>query len=227
MDAAQECDRTADLIPAATVLVEALPGDPNQSAIAPWYRRTLVEPDFVVNLLSALRYLDTPLADQSVTHMLAWPLTYDLDTVLVPAALILNARTEIQGSRVFRRLSAACLDHLRARIAEPLEPPQDWTRDGTLACDCTHCRELSLFLNDPDRQSWAFKAPEDSRKHLENSIRRSSCDLEFKTEKSGRPYRLICTKNQASYQRRAQQRKQDLKHLAEIEVPRGKARRPK
>jgi predicted 2-oxoglutarate/Fe(II)-dependent dioxygenase YbiX len=227
MEAAQECDRTADLIPAATVLVEALPGDLNQSAIAPWYRRTLVEPDFVVNLLSALRYLDTPLADQSVTHMLAWPLTYDLDTVLVPAALILNARTEIQGSRVFRRLSAACLDHLRARIAEPLEPPQDWTRDGTLACDCTHCRELSLFLNDPDRQSWAFKAPEDSRKHLENSIRRSSCDLEFKTEKSGRPYRLICTKNQASYQRRAQQRKQDLKHLAEIEVPRGKARRPK
>jgi predicted 2-oxoglutarate/Fe(II)-dependent dioxygenase YbiX len=227
MEAAQECDRTADLIPAATMLVEAIPGDPNQSAIAPWYRRTLVEPDFVVNLLSALRYLDTPLADQSVTHMLAWPLTYDFDTVLVPAALRLNARTEIQGSRVFQRLSAACLDHLRARIAEPLEPPQDWTRDGTLTCDCTHCRELSLFLNDPDRQSWAFKAPEDSRKHLENSIRRSSCDLEFKTERSGRPYRLICTKNQASYQRRAQQRKQDLKHLAQIELPRGKARRPK
>lgn len=219
MELAQDLDCTADLIPAATLLVEALPGDPNQGAIAPWYRRTLVEPDCIVNLLSALEPLGTPLADQSVSHMLAWPLTYDFDTVLVPAVLVLTAQPEIQENTAFQRLRAACLDHLRARIAEPLAPPQDWTRDGTLRCKCDHCRELSLFLAAPDRQIWAFKAVEALRGHVENSIRQSNCDLEFKTDRNGRPYRLICTKNQASYERRAQQRRQDLQHLAQIEEP--------
>jgi predicted 2-oxoglutarate/Fe(II)-dependent dioxygenase YbiX len=222
MEVAQEIDRTADLIPAATVLVDALPGDPNHGAIAPWYRRSLVEPEFVVNLLSALGHLNTPLFDRAVNHMLAWPLTYDLDTVLVPAVLLLNARTEIQENTAFQRLRAACLDHLRARIAEPLEPPQDWTRDGALSCKCSPCSELSLFLSAPDRKSWTFKAVEALRSHVENSIRQSSCDLDYITDHRGRPYSLICTKNQASYERRAQQRKQDLQNVAQIEVPLGK-----
>jgi predicted 2-oxoglutarate/Fe(II)-dependent dioxygenase YbiX len=221
MALAWDLDCTTDLIPAAAALVEALPGDPNQSEIAPWHRRTLVEPDCIVNLLSALRHLDTSLGDRAVSHMLTWPLTYEFDTVLVPAVLTLNKRIEIQGNTAFQRLRTACLDHLRARIAEPLAPPQDWTRDGTLRCKCNHCHELSLFLIAPDRQSWAFKAVEALRGHVENSIRQNSCDLEFKTDRSGRPYRLICTKNQASYERRAQQRKQDLEDLAQIEEPLG------
>jgi predicted 2-oxoglutarate/Fe(II)-dependent dioxygenase YbiX len=219
MELAQDLDCTTDLIPAATALVEALPGNPDQGDAHSWHRRTLVEPDCVVNLLNALRHLDTPLGDRAVGHMLAWPLTYGLDTVLVPAVLTLNERTQIQGNAAFQRLRAACLDHLRARIAEPLAPPQDWTRDGTLRCKCSPCSELSLFLVAPDRQVWAFKAVEALRGHVENSIRQSGCDLEFKTDRTGRPYRLICTKNQASYERLAQQRKQDLKHLAQMEEP--------
>ena len=34
------------------------------------------------------------------------------------------------------------------------------------------------------------------------------------TDRRGRPYSLVCTKNQASYERRAKQRRQDLKDLA-------------
>jgi predicted 2-oxoglutarate/Fe(II)-dependent dioxygenase YbiX len=219
MELAQDLDCTTDLIPAANALVDALPGDPNQGEVASWYRRTLVEPDCVVNLLSALRHLDTSLGDRAVSHMLAWPLTYELDTVLVPAVLTLNKRIEIQEKTAFQRLRAACLGHLRARIAESLAPPQDWTRNGTLRCKCNHCSELSLFLVAPDRQVWVFKAVEALRGHVENSIRQSNCDLELKTDRNGRPYRLICTKNQASYERRAQQRKQDLKHVAQMEEP--------
>ena len=40
------------------------------------------------------------------------------------------------------------------------------------------------------------------------------CDLDLTIDKRGRPYSLVCTKNQASYDRRANQRKQDLEHLA-------------
>ena len=36
------------------------------------------------------------------------------------------------------------------------------------------------------------------RCHLEGSIRRYCCDLDLSTDKQGRPYVLVCTKNQAS-----------------------------
>jgi hypothetical protein len=117
------------------------------------------------------------------------------------------------------------LEHLRARIAEPLlEPPRDWARASALACACAHCRELSRFLAEPYRQSWTLKAPETGRRHVEESIRRSGCDLDLVTDRRGRPYSLVCTKNQASYDRRAHQRQQDLAHLARLEAPAGGGR---
>ncbi|MEA2791294.1 MAG: hypothetical protein QOG73_3700, partial [Acetobacteraceae bacterium] len=44
----------------------------------------------------------------------------------------------------------------------------------------------------------------------------SHCDVGFTTEKRGSPHRLICTKNQASYQRRCVQRENDLTERARL-----------
>ena len=54
------------------------------------------------------------------------------------------------------------------------------------------------------------------RRHVEETIRRDGCDVDCATDKRGRPYSLVCTKNQASYDRRAGQRKRDLKDLAQL-----------
>ncbi|MCG6941648.1 MAG: 2OG-Fe(II) oxygenase [Thiohalocapsa sp.] len=51
---------------------------------------------------------------------------------------------------------------------------------------------------------------EAKRRHVEDSIRTHRCDLDTHTDKAGRPYTLVCTKNQASYERRVQQRNKDL-----------------
>ena len=48
-------------------------------------------------------------------------------------------------------------------------------------------------------------------------ISRARCDLDLTTDKRGRPYTLVCIKNEASYDRRARQRKQDLEDLASID----------
>ena len=216
---ARDADRTVDFRPAAKALVEALPGDPARTPQPDsWRRPPLVEPGFVVDLLTALGQLDAALADRAADHILAWPKTYGLDPVLVPAALALTERAASRDGAAVRRLRAACLAHLRARIAEPLEPPRDWTRASTLPCRCPHCSDLSRFLADPDHKTWAFKAVEAKRSHVEESIRRNSCDLDFTTDTRGRPYSLICTKNQASYDRRAQQRQKDLAEVARLEV---------
>jgi hypothetical protein len=136
----------------------------------------------------------------------------------VPAALVLTERAASRDGAAVRRLRAACLAHLRARIAEPLEPPRDWARASELPCRCRHCTELSQFLADPNRKVWTFKAAAPDREHVEDSIRRAGSDLDRATDQRGRPYTLICTKNQASYDRRAQQRQKDLEEAARLET---------
>jgi predicted 2-oxoglutarate/Fe(II)-dependent dioxygenase YbiX len=217
--AARVPGRSADLSRAATALVEALPGDPARMPQGdPWSRVRPVEPGCLVDLFTALGQIDAVLAERSADHILAWPQTYEPDTVLVPAVLGLTGQAAPQAVTAIQRLRTVALEHLRARIAEPLEPPRDWVRASTIACSCAHCRDLSHFLAAPDRQRWTFKAPEAARRHVEESIRRGGCDLDLATDRHGRPYSLVCTKNQASYNRRAQQREHDLAHLARLEA---------
>jgi hypothetical protein len=59
-----------------------------------------------------------------------------------------------------------------------------------------------------------LKAAEAERRHVEDSIRQARADLDTTTDRRGRPYSLVCTKNQASYERRAKQCRQDLEDLA-------------
>jgi predicted 2-oxoglutarate/Fe(II)-dependent dioxygenase YbiX len=212
--------RLADLSRAATTLVEALPGDPAHASQRDSWRLSLrVEPGFIVDLLPALGQTNAALADRAAAHILTWPQTYELDAVLVPSVLELTGQAASRDMAAVQRLRTAALEHLRTRTAEPLEPPRDWTRASAIACRCAHCSALSHFLADPDRQCWAFKAAETGRRHVEESIRQSRCDLHLTTDRRGRPYSLVCTKNQASYDRRAQQRQQDLVHLARLEAP--------
>jgi hypothetical protein len=218
--AARVTGRPADLSRAATALVEALPGDPGHTPpLDSWIPPLPVEPGFLVDLLTALGQIHAALADRAADHILAWPQTYGLNAVLVPAVLRLTGQAASWDVAAVQRLRTASLEHLRARIAEPLEPPRDWARASDIACRCAHCRELSRFLADPDRQRWIVKAAETGRRHVDDSIRRSGCDLTWATDRRGRPYNLVCTKNQASDDRRARQRQHDLAHLARLEAP--------
>jgi hypothetical protein len=111
-------------------------------------------------------------------------------------------------------LHAAVLEHLRTRSALPLEPPRDWTRPSEIGCTCQHCRDLSRFLADPLQPEWALRAAQQHRTHVEIEIKRARADVDFRTERKGSPHTLICRKNQASYERRVRQRKQDITDLA-------------
>jgi hypothetical protein len=55
---------------------------------------------------------------------------------------------------------------------------------------------------------------------VERAIRDNRCDLDLRTERRGSPHGLVCTKNQASYERRVTQRRQDL---ADLELLEGRA----
>ena len=215
--AAPSLPRAPDLRDAAETLVALMPG--NAGAVARHARspdRDTIDANFVADLLVGLAQIDPQLADRALTQILKYDRTYDLDAVLVPAARDKLRAPDTAEQPVVVRLRAACLAHLRARIALPLAPPPDWQRSSIVGCRCQHCSDLSRFLADPRQQTWTLRAAAPDRSHVESTILNAKCDLDKKTEQRGRPYSLICTKNQASYKLKVKQRKQDLKDEASL-----------
>ena len=213
------------LVAAARALVESLPGGAAPAPQQPQQqqqradgrqRPARVDPGLVVDLVTALGRIDAALAGQAVDQLLARPATYGLDAVVLPALRRLSEQAATRDEPGVQRLRAACVQHLRSRTAEPLAPPADWTRAAALDCRCAHCAELAGFLARPDQQAWTLKAAESLRGHVAATVQRCLCDLDLVTERRGRPYSLVCTKNQAGYQRRAKQRREDLEDLARL-----------
>jgi hypothetical protein len=200
---------------AAQALIKALPGDPQQASHISSWRRSKADSDSLIKLFSALENIDPALATQAADHIKQWPEAYDPDKILIPAVLALQENGLMTAA--VQALRAVCLQHLHTRTAQALAPPSDWTRNAKLRCDCSDCQQLSQFLADAEQANWAFKAVGDRRDHVESTIQQSRCDVDTQTDKKGRPYQLICTKNQASYERRARQREQDLGHLAQLQ----------
>jgi hypothetical protein len=206
--------RVASLTGAAASLVAALTqGAEKQQLPEGEPKPPPVEPGFAADLIAALDRIDPAMAERATSHMLARPKIFGFDAVLVPAVIELADRSEGEESKATRRLRKACLDHLQARIGLVLEPPSDWKRSGVVSCSCQYCKELNAFLAEPGSKAWTFKAAEAKRHHLEQIIRQDRCDLDLATERRGSPHRLVCTKNQAGYERGARQRKADLENF--------------
>lgn len=211
------------LLGAAQALLDAMPGDPArpQSPADAW-RRERADASVVHDTLRALAGAGhaglSALADQAVTHWLAWPMAYGMDTVIVPALRRLTERPALLNRPACLRLRAAALDHLRARCSLDLAPPADWQREARMSCRCEHCLALGRFLQSADQEVWRFKAREAERRHVEDSIRQGRCDVDCSTERKGSPHVLVCTKNQASYERRVAQRRADLDDLTRLKA---------
>ena len=206
--------KPAQLTSVANIIGQALPGD---LALAPkdqWGRPRVacVDAAFVADFAGAVDRIDGALAKRTAAHILMWPRHFDPDAVLVPAIKRLLAAKR-KGGSAFEALHTAAIAHLTARISLPLEAPTNWVRPSRIGCQCTHCAELSRFLADANSATWPLRAAERFRGHVEDEIRRASADVDTRTERRGSPHQLICTKNQASYERRVLERKRDLADL--------------
>jgi hypothetical protein len=203
---------------AASSLVDRLPGDAAAAPKDQWGRPRVATMDstLIVDLAAVVDRVDAGLASRTARHMLAFPYHFDPDKVLVPAAKGMATTARTPGSAA-EALHAAAIAHLEARIALPLEAPRDWARPSDIvSCKCPFCRDLAAFLADPLHETWALRAAQPHRTHVENEIRRARADVDYRTERKGSPHSLICRKNQASYERRVKQRKQDLADLAAL-----------
>ena len=209
----------SDLIKSAQILALVLPGDPHRfPELQPWQRSQIMgSTQLVSDVLTSFSAINAELANDTLNYFLTWPTVYNVDTILVSVALLLTESEFHRNLPVVKKLRTAVITHINVRVAMALEPPKDWQRNSKISCKCPDCTALSAFLSEPTQSTWRLKAVEARRKHVELSISRHASDIDCRTQRSGSPHTLVCTKNQASYELRVTQRKQDLKFLSSLE----------
>jgi hypothetical protein len=105
-----------------------------------------------------------------------------------------------------------------SRASRSSDATTDAKLEARMSCRCEHCLALGRFLQSAELEVWRFKAREADRRHVEDSIRQGRHDVDCSTERKGSPHVLVCTKNQASYERRVAQRRADLDDLARLKA---------
>lgn len=104
-------------------------------------------------------------------------------------------------------------ESLLGRSATPPAPPADWMIPADIDCLCELCDKLRTFCADPVAQVERFPVRTDLRQHLHGIIDTHRLDMFHETERRGRPYTLVCTKNRASHERRLAQYEEDVSRM--------------
>jgi hypothetical protein len=204
----------------AHVLVEALEGLDEKKSPPDWRARPVKRAEVLVGLARALLATEQfELLSRVVAHALADPRTYPLTEAHVAALTTLKpwlAKHIKEPCPPLSHWLDACCQQLESLTAQTPQPPADFRRPAALSCTCPDCTELSRFLDDRREKVHRFSVAEARRNHLDGIIRQNHCDLDCTTERRGRPYTLICTKNTASYHASLRKFHEDQQHLATL-----------
>ncbi len=158
---------------------------------------------------------DDPLT-HLVEHLAANEQLYALQETIIPA--IKQAAQWLETThghclKSWNRWLQHCVSQLEALTAAMPEPPADLRRDANVKCPCADCRDLNTFLANPAERQHNFQMAEARRRHLESEIKRNQCDLDFVTDRKPRPLILVCTKNNATYNRLLKEFHDNQNHL--------------
>jgi len=180
----------------------------------PEERRRPLGPQFLVNLLEALRRFKTEtLRDSAAEKVVGRPETFS------PVALVVPALEQIHAERGRKAAASdASVLHLWSRSAEfllrrseaPPGPPSNWRLDVRLSCSCPDCRELQAFALDPAERVHRFRVKKERRQHLHNAIDKHRLDMTHVTERVGSPQTLVCTKDRRTFDRRLKQYRHEI-----------------
>ena len=158
----------------------------------------------------AWRYGVESEAEAAARAMAGDPQVVRPDRALPLALRELSGEEGPANGGAFATLWRHATDFLLARSAGPPREPRDWTIPADVACTCEHCRKLKAFCRDPGANVARFPLRQDLRGHLHQIIERHRLDLDHVTERRGRPYTLVCTKNRATHKRRLAEYAEDV-----------------
>jgi predicted 2-oxoglutarate/Fe(II)-dependent dioxygenase YbiX len=196
----------------------------------------VTDPDTEVDRLAAGRLPVRPLSASAIRSLFAflWHCAPPADAEAAAALLVqhptappyravpeaLAKLAELRGTTGdaaepggFVTLWRHAADFLLARSAAPPEEPADWVIEVSIPHRCALCARLQAFCDSPEATTERFRARQDLREHVESMIARQRLDIGCKTERTGSPHTLICTKNRATYRRRCAEYAADVAHM--------------
>ncbi|MDD8047635.1 MAG: 2OG-Fe(II) oxygenase [Verrucomicrobiota bacterium] len=206
-------------LPLAEQLVAALPDkQPGEEMSRYVFQRDReaieISDSSIAKLFEVLRITrSTKLTDQALDLIKRHPAIYPPDTILAHGMLKLRKALGkgFAQDPGWVGLWQTTAHFLIGRSANPPKPPTDWKLPVKKGCQCEDCIELMQFAVDPNLQQKRFPLNKDRRMHLHHRIEWDQMDMTHETERSGRPYTLVCTKTRRSFERRQNEYAQDLK----------------
>ena len=129
----------------------------------------------------------------------------------LPAALEeMRGEPELAGTAAFATLWRYAARSLLGRSAAPPKAPGHWRMACDVDCGCEVCAGLRAFCADPAARVARFPLRKELRAHLHRTIDFHGLDIDHETERRGRPFTLVCTKNRRSHERRMAEYSDDI-----------------
>ena len=149
-------------------------------------------------------------AEAAASAVSALPRLATPDRTLPAALRELHGEEGLANTAAFATLWLHATGFLLQRSAMPPKEPRHWKIAADIDCECDLCADLRAFCNDPTARVTRFPLRKDLRAHLHRVIDHHRLDLDHETERRGRPYTLVCTKNRASHRRRLAEYAKDV-----------------
>ncbi len=135
----------------------------------------------------------------------------------LPAALEEMSRESVPAeAAAFATLWRHAARSLLDRSATPPREPGHWRVACDVDCGCEHCEGLRAFCADPEARVARFPLRKDLRAHLHRTIDAHGLDVDHETERRGRPFTLVCTKNRQSHNKRVAEYSTDIQWMRRL-----------
>ena len=135
----------------------------------------------------------------------------------LPAALeAMHGEPELADTAAFATLWRHAARALLNRSASPPKEPGHWSMACDVDCGCEVCADLRAFCADPAARVVRFPLRKELRAHLHRTIDFHRLDIDHETERRGRPFTLVCTKNRRSHQRRIAEYSDDIERIRRL-----------
>ena len=146
-------------------------------------------------------------ASQIIEHLADPPEETFLTETYGPAIIsaLESLKTKAHHETIAQQFASAVRQCLQARYPSPPEPPQDWSREGHLDCDCAFCAEVNAFL--PKRDIGSMRIDQTLKRnllHVESEVEKSHIEVDIDIQKAASKFNGIIRKNQRRSERRRQ-----------------------
>ncbi len=132
------------------------------------------------------------------------PKIFRLEQSQIPTLKLIFSWSKITLKKIPDRLFG-WLEFTRGNLKEATKekplPPKDWRRAAEVNCSCPLCTELKSFLINPDQPKGRNAGPEYHRIHIKDQIARHRLDVTTELDRSKRPFALLLTKTNESFDR--------------------------